>query len=373
MRIAFIGQKGIPTIYGGIERHVEELAVNLVSRGHDVTVYTRSYYTPATKRSFRGVKLVSLPSLRTKHLDAITHTFFATLHAVRHQNDIIHYHGVGPSLLSFLPKLLGAKAKVVATFHSIDRKHKKWGALARYFLWLGEWAIVSFPDQTISVSKTIREYCLTAHKKQTFYIPNGVSQNIARDQKASMIRRQFGLMADQYILAVSRLIPHKGLHYLIEAYKRLETNKNLVIVGDAFYTDEYVKKLRELAGKDRRIIFTGFQKGKMLAELFSNAYLFVLPSEAEGLPIALLEAASFGRCVLASNIPENIEVVRANGQVLGYTFRNKDTTDLTRKLRRLIERPELIKHRGALARKVIDQEFNWQTIARDIERLYAIA
>jgi len=373
MRIAFIGQKGIPTIYGGVERHVEELAVNLAHRGHDVTVYTRSYYTPTTKHSFRGVKLVSLWSLKTKHLDAISHTLFATLHAIRHRYDIIHYHGVGPSLLSFLPKALGAKSKVIATFHSVDRKHKKWGPIARYFLWLGEWAIVSFPDQTISVSRTIQEYCLLVHKKQTIYIPNGVSQNLPRNQKPSMIRRTFGLMADQYILAVSRLIPHKGIHTLIEAFKNLETKKNLVIVGDAFYTDSYVKKLQTLAGSDQRIIFTGFQKGKMLAELFSNAYLFVLPSEAEGLPIALLEAASFGRCVLASNIPENIEVVRANGQVLGYTFRNKDTADLSRKLRQLIERPDMIKHRGALARKVINHEFNWQTIARDVEQLYGIA
>lgn len=371
MRIAFIGQKGIPTLYGGVERHVEELAVRLVARGHDVTVYTREYYTPRLKKMFKGVKLLSLPSIRTKHLDAISHTLLATLHATTHRFDIIHYHGVGPSLLSFLPKLLGSRAKIVSTFHSIDRKHKKWGIVARYFLWLGEWASLSFPDQTISVSRTIQTYCRTAFKKNTIYIPNGVSQQPTPTKQGRLIRRRFGLMADQYILAVSRLIPHKGLHYLIEAYKRLSTAKNLVIVGDAFYTDDYVRKLKRLADNDPRIIFTGFQKGKVLAELFSNAYLFVLPSEAEGLPIALLEAASFGTCVLASNIPENIEVVRAGGEVIGYTFKNKDTGDLTRKLRTLLAQPGRIKERGALAQKIVDEHFNWQTIAQNVEQLYA--
>ncbi|MFH1171952.1 MAG: glycosyltransferase family 4 protein [bacterium] len=371
MRIAFIGQKGIPAIYGGVERHVEELAIRLVCRGHHVTVYTRPYYTPATRRSYRGVQLISIPSLKSKHFDAITHTFLSTLDAIRKKYDVIHFHGVGPSLISFLPKLLGSRAKVVATFHSVDRKHKKWGPIARYFLWLGEWAIVSFPDETISVSQTIRRYCQHVFKKRTVYIPNGVSENLSGDHSTSMIRRRFGLMTDQYILAVSRLIPHKGIHYLIEAYKNLETKKNLVIVGDAFYTDDYVRQLRKLAGNDPRIIFTGFQKGRMLAELFANAYLFVLPSEAEGLPISLLEAASFGTCALASNIPENIEVIRANGQVLGYTFRNKDTVDLTKKLRELMRQPKQLKQRGALAQKVVERAFNWHTIARDIETLYA--
>jgi glycosyltransferase involved in cell wall biosynthesis len=373
MKIAFIGQKGIPALYGGVERHVEELSVHLVRRGHDVTVYTRPYFTHPSRKSFRGVKLVSLPSLHTKHFDAITHTLLSTMHAIRNGFDIIHFHGVGPSLLSFLPKLFGSKAKVIATFHSIDRKHKKWGAFARYFLWLGEWASVSFPDQTISVSRTIREYCRLCFHKETVYIPNGVTESLPRNQRASLIRQRFGLMTDQYILAVSRLIPHKGIHYLIEAFRKLDTKKNLVIVGDACYTDDYVRKLKELAGNDPRIIFTGFQKGKMLAELLSNAYLFVLPSEAEGLPIALLEAASFGRCVLASNIPENIEVVRANGQVIGYTFRNKDTKDLTTKLRALMKTPRTIRHRGALARKVVNDAFNWRSITRDIETLYAAA
>ncbi len=361
----------IPALYGGVERHVEELAVCLVRRGHDVTVYTRGYYTPRQRTTFLGVTLVSLPSLRTKHLDAISHTFIATLHAIRHRYDIIHYHGVGPALLSFLPRFLGSKAKVVVTFHSVDRKHKKWGAVARYFLFLGEWAAVSFPHQTISVSKTIQSYCRFVHKKETFYIPNGVSRNLPHTRTNGMIRQRYGLMSERYILAVSRLIPHKGIHYLIEAYKKLKTDKNLVIVGDSVYTDDYVRQLKDLAGSDKRIIFTGFQKGRMLAELFSNAYLFVLPSEAEGLPISLLEAASFGRCVLASNIPENVEVIRSQGQVIGYTFRNKDSADLAKKLRVLMTQPELIKQRGALARRVVGRTFNWQSIAREIEQVYA--
>lgn len=372
MRIAMIGQKGIPATFGGVERHVEELSVALVRRGHDVLVYTRPHYTPRRRRTHLGVQLVSLPSLATKHGDAISHTLLATLHAVRQKTDIIHYHGVGPALLSFLPRVLRSSAKVVVTFHSIDRLHRKWGWFAQLMLRLGERAAVTFPHQTIVVSRTLRQYCRDAYGRTTTYIPNGVSRAFARAQKPVAIRRRYGLMADQYILAVSRLIPHKGIHHLIRAYKRLPTKKNLVIVGDAYYTDAYVKELRALAGNDPRILFTGFQKGRVLAELFSNAYLFVLPSESEGLPTALLEAASFGRCVLASNIPENLEIIRSNGSVVGYTFRSKDTEDLTRKLRELLSNPEATKRIGAAAKTVVQQAYDWRVIARSVEQLYTV-
>ncbi len=371
MKIAMIGQKGVPGIFGGVERHVEQLSLILTERGHDVTVYTRPYYTPAKRTRFHKVRLVSLPSLRTKHFDAISHTFLATLHAVRQDSDIIHYHGVGPALLAFLPRLFRHRAKVIVTFHCIDRKHQKWGSIARFFLWLGERAAVFFPHETIVVSKTLRAYCRQNFRRNVTYIPNGVPLESTRTLNADAIRKKFGLIANQYILAVSRLIPHKGIHHLIKAYQQLATEKPLVIVGDSFYTDAYVKDLKKLAGSDPRIIFTGFQKGKTLKELFSNAYLFVLPSESEGLPITLLEAASFGKCVLASNIPENIEVIRSGKQVIGYTFKNRDTDDLRRMLEQLMHHQKTIQSKGQLAKTVVRKRFNWIAIVLDVERVYS--
>ncbi len=371
MKIAMIGQKGIPAKFGGIERHVEELSLQLVKRGHDVTVYSRPYYTRKSLKTYRGIHLISLPTVLMKHFDAITHTFLSSLHALTQKFDIIHYHGVGPSLLSFIPRIFNRRVKVVATFHCIDRHHKKWGWFARYMLWLGEWASLTFPHETIAVSQSIKKYCFRIFGKKAIYIPNGISREFLKKSKADLIKSKFGLIADQYILAVSRLIPHKGIHYLIEAYRSLKTDKKLVIAGGSFYTDDYVKKLKEQAGGDPRIIFTGFQKGKILSELYSNAYLFVLPSEAEGLPIALLEAAGFGKCALASNIPENMEVIRANKETIGYAFKNKDVSDLNKKLAELIKKPAQTRKTGKNARQTVLKEFNWRKIASQTEQLYA--
>ncbi|MDD5567291.1 MAG: glycosyltransferase family 4 protein [Patescibacteria group bacterium] len=367
-----IGQKGIPALYGGVERHVEELAVRLAKRGHKVAVYTRPNYTSSRKKNYRGVSLVSLPSLPTKHFDAISHTFFATVHAMFQDYDIIHYHSGGPSLLSILPRIFRPSVKVIGTFHSIERRHQKWGWFARLVLRLGEWACVTFPHQTIAISRPLQKYCFKTYGKKTIYIPNGISGEFTRSKKARVITKQFGLMTDQYILTVARLIPPKGIHYLIEAYRRLNTRKRLVIAGDSAHTDGYVKKLKELAAGDPRIVFTGFQSGKTLAELYSNAYLFVLPSEIEGLPLALLEAAGFGRCSLASNIPENLEVLRVNKEVIGYVFKNKNVKDLQIKLTELLKRPEEMKKIGKHARQVVLQHFNWHTIARQTEKLYSL-
>lgn len=373
MNIAMIGQKGVPGIFGGIERHVEQLSLILTKRGHNVTVYTRPYYTSATKARLQKIRLISLPSLRTKHFDAISHTFLATLHALRQDYDVIHYHGVGPALLSFLPRLFRHQAKVIVTFHCIDRKHQKWGSIARFFLWLGERAAVFYPHETIVVSKTLRAYCRKNFRKNVTYIPNGVPLESAPTLNADAIEKKFGLIANQYILAVSRLIPHKGIHHLIKAYQQLATEKPLVIVGDSFYTDSYVKELKKLAGNNPRIIFTGFQKGKILAELFSNALLFVLPSESEGLPIALLEAASFGKCILASNIPENVEIIKSGNHVIGYTFKNRDTEDLRRMLEQLMRHPKTMQSKGRLAQTVVRKHFQWSSIALDVERVYCSA
>lgn len=370
MTIAMIGQKGIPATFGGIERHVEELSARLTMAGHLVIAYTRPYYTAPKLTAHRGIRLISLPSLRTKHFDAISHTFLATLHAVRQPVDVIHYHGVGPALLSWLPKLLRSKAKVVVTFHCIDRKHKKWGLVARSFLRLGEWAAVTWPDTTIAVSRTIQQYCLTVYGRRTVYIPNGVNPMPHPQRTERAMLRRFGLRPKQYVLSVARLIPHKGVHYLIQAFTSLRTNVKLVIVGDGFYTDAYVRRLRVLAKNDQRIVFTGWRHGPALAAMFRHARLFVLPSETEGLPITLLEAGSFGLPLLASDIPENLEIIKAQAEPIGYTFKTADVADLRRQISAILRRSTMAKAMGQRARRVIEREFHWGLVVRQTERLY---
>lgn len=371
MRIAIIGQKGIPALFGGIERHVEELSVRLAAHGHDVTVYTRPYFTSPYRKRYMGVNLVSLPSFRTKHLDAISHTFIATLHAITHRYDIIHYHGVGPSLVSFLPRLLGSRAKVITTFHCIDRYHQKWGFLARIILAIGEWSAVHVAHKTIVVSKTLQAYARKVYGRQTHYIPNGVER--PRTMLGKQYLATFGLRQNGYILAVARLIPHKGIHHLIRAYKQIPTNKKLVIVGGSFHTDAYERMLRASAEGDPRIVFTGFQSGPVLRALYSNAYLFVQPSEAEGLPIVLLEAASFGKGILASNIPEHQEVFDSTSGVMGFSFKNKNVGDLRKQLSMLMMHPALLRKAGDHARNVVLKHYNWTSVAREVEALYASA
>jgi glycosyltransferase involved in cell wall biosynthesis len=370
MKIAMIGQKGIPAIYGGIERHVEELSVRLVGLGHQVVVYTRPYFTAKQLETYRGVSLVSLRSIKTKHLDAISHTFFATLHAVRSNVDVIHYHGVGPSLLSFLPKLLGSKAKVVSTFHCVDRKHQKWGLFARLLLRAGEYASAHYPDQTIVVSKTLQHYVAAEFGTSSVYIPNGIEPQPLRATRASGALERFALQPRQYIISVSRLIPHKGIHYLISAFRSMKTEKKLVIVGDGFFTDEYVQYLHELAAGDPRIIFTGFQTGQELRELFTNAAVYVLPSEAEGLPIALLEAASYSVPLVASDIPENIEVLTATPRSLGLSFRTGDVDDLRRVLQQALRRPSAMKTMAKHARNIVNSKYNWDDVSKNTEAVY---
>lgn len=372
MKIAFIGSKGIPAKFGGIERHVEELSTKLAGLGHEVFVYCRKYYTNYDKQTYRGVNLIYLPSIRTKNLDAISHTFLATLDALRRDYDVIHYHGVGPSTLSFIPRLLKRKAKIVATFHCQDKFHQKWGKIARTYLSFGEYAACKFPHQTITVSKTIKQYCKNAFNKEVEYIPNGVAiSNVQGDEEI----KKFGLEKGKYIMTCARLVRHKGIHYLIKAFNLLKSQNyksakvrdlKLVIVGDSAYTDDYVQYLKKLASSNKDIIFTGLQFGKTLAQLFQNAYIYVHPSEAEGLPITVLEAMAYKKTVLVSNIPENIEAFAGHG----YMFVNKDINDLKYKIELLLQNPELVKKTGEKAHNYVLLNYNWNKIVGATLNLY---
>ncbi len=365
MKIAMIGQKGVPISQGGgVEKHVQELAVRLAEM-NTVIAYTRPQYTPTSYRYYFKVKLVSLPSIATKHLDTITHTFLAIVHAtLKEKVDIVHIHSVGPALLTWLPRLLRPKTQVIVTFHSMDRQHQKWGKFARFMLWLGEWIAMKFAQEVITVSKALQSYTFEMYGRLTTYIPNGIAEmNIV---PAKMITNQFGLTPNNYILAVNRLVRHKGVHHLIKAYQQLNTDKKLVIAGGSVFTDHYVQELHALANGNPNIIFTGNQTGTILAELFSNSYCYVLPSESEGLSIALLEAAAYGKTVIAADIPANAEIVMH----CGMSFKCNDIQDLKAKLEQALINSAVVAQTGTLGQKYVLAHYHWDDIAKRTNRLY---
>lgn len=372
MKIAMIGQKGIPAIFGGVERHVHELSVRLVKRGHEVTVYSRPWYSPEPVDYFDGVKIKKIKSIRTKHLDTITHVLLATLHATRQNYDVIHYHGVGPALLSWLPRILSPKTKVVSTFHSIDRKHDKWGFFAKLILIAGEWATCKFAHETIVVSRTIEQYVRDVYNTEAVYIPNGVP--IYSKTAKSDVLKQWDLKSKSYILILTRLIPHKGVHYAIAAYKKLLRlnpeligDKKLVIVGDGYYTDEYVAYLKSIALGDQRIVFTRFQTGENLHQLFSHATLMIHPSNNEGLPINVLEAMSYGLPVLVSDITEHRELVPQ----LDYNFAHGNTENLMKQLGKLLKKSTAtLSKQGQKNKQLIAESFEWEGVVNETEILY---
>ena len=348
---------------GGIEKHVEELSTRLADLGHEVFVYTRPHYSNSGLKKYRKVNLISLSGVYTKHLDTITHVFRACLDVARRDADIIHFHSIGPSSLVWLVRLLKPGAPIVATFHSKCYLHKKWNFFARAYLRLSEFLICLLPDVTITVSKSLTEYAKNKYSVITKYLPNGVG--LPKILAAKEIKK-WGLKKGDYIVAVSRLVRHKGISYLIEAYKNLKTDKKLVIVGDGVFTDDYVKELKAMAAGNKNIIFTGAQSGCVLAELFSNAYLFVQPSESEGLSIALLEAMSYKRAVLVSDIPENLEAI---GDA-GFSFKNKSVASLKNKLNYVLKNKRLAENKAAAGHKRVKEFYNWDNIVREVVKVY---
>ncbi len=369
MKVAMIGQKGIPASWGGVEQHVEKLAVELTTFGLQVFAYGRAYYAdPVAAQAFAAhhprLYPITLPTVRSKHFDTIVHTFLATVHAMLSGVDVFHYHGVGPSLLSWIPRVFQPQARVLVTFHSIDRLHQKWGWFARLMLTLSEWTATHFPHQTIVVSKDLQQYVKARYKCDATYIPNGVLP--ATILPADQITKQFGLTTGSYALFVSRLIPHKRAHDVIAAFKTIQTDKQLVIVGDASHTESYVAELKALAADDSRIIFTGFQTGSVLQELFSNAAVFVQPSESEGLSVAVLEAGSYGLGVIVSDIAANTEIVGESG----VTFPVGDITALAQALQTALADQVAMTALGAELQQHVIEHYNWQTIATAVNVAY---
>jgi len=358
MRIAMIGQKGIPATYGGVEKHVDEIARRLAARGHDVTVYCRYHYTPA-HAEVPGVRLRRRPSIRTKHLDAASHVAWCTLEAMASRFQIVHYHALGPSLFSAFPRLLGSRTAV--TVHGLDWQREKWGRVAAWALRQCEGPSVRFPNRTIVVSRTLRDYFSSHHGRETTFIPNGTHLPSPR---AAQKMLAYGLVPGRYVLFVGRLVPEKGAHFLCQAFQGVASDMKLALAGGLSFSEEYVRELRRF--ESDRIRLLDYVYGDALEELWSNAYLVVLPSTMEGLSIALLEALSYGRCVLISDIPENLEVASE----VAVPFRSRDVGDLRDKLEMLIRNPDRVREFESRARAHIQRHYSWDTVVEQTEAVY---
>lgn len=310
MRIAMIGQRGIPATFGGVEHHVEELGSRLAKRGHEVTVYSRANYASERHARYRGMRPRYLPTVSSKHLDAIVHSTLSTVDAMLARADIVHYHAVGPGLPAVLPRYL-SRARVVLTVHGLDAERAKWSRSAQRVLRTAQWMSAHVPDATIVVSHDLADHFRRRYDRTTWYVPNGVADPVRRPPAA--IRRRFGLRGRDYVLFVGRLVPEKAPDVLLRAFSAIEGDTKLVLAGGSSFTDDYVRDLRSQAASDPRVILPGYVYGDLLEELYTNAAVFVLPSLLEGLPLTLLEAASYRIPVVASDIPPHVEIIGSDG------------------------------------------------------------
>jgi glycosyltransferase involved in cell wall biosynthesis len=358
LRVAFIGGRGVVSKYSGIETYYEEIGKRLAGMGHPVTVYCRNYFTPPGKEH-NGMQVVRLPTIRSKHLETLVHTFLSTLHVLAQPCDIVHYHALGPALFSFIPRLAGKKT--VVTVQGLDWQRKKWGCIASAVLRLGERAAVSLPTHTMVVSQALQKHYVDVHGAETSYVPNG---GLLRERRLPDKIFDWGLEPGRYILFLGRFSPEKGCHLLLEAYEKLNTDVKLVLAGASSYCDDYSRRLRTHANE--RIKMLDWVSGEALDELLTNAMVFVLPSDLEGLSLALLDAMGAGLCVLSSDVAENREAVAE----AGFTFRRGDVADLADRLRFLIANPAVREAAGQAAKRRIRGHYQWPQIAAEIEKVY---
>lgn len=369
LNIAMLGHKRIPSREGGIEIVVEELATRMVTLGHKVTCYNRSGHHVSGKdfdggkrKAYKGVRLKSVLTLDKKGLAAMTASVSGAICAAFGKYDVVHFHAEGPCAMLWLPKLFGKRC--VATVHGLDHQRAKWGKLASTYIMMGEKCAVKFADEIIVLSKGVQDYFKETYGRETKFIPNGVNRPVIR--KPELIKEKFGLEKDDYILFLGRLVPEKGIAYLIEAFKKVNTDKKLVIAGGSSDTDEFASQLKEMAKDDDRIIFTGFVQGQLLDELYSNAYIYSLPSDLEGMPLSLLEAMSYGNCCLVSDIDECASVVEDKAIV----FKKSDVADLQSKLQKACDDVKQVQKYKDEAADYICQKYNWDDVVKRTLELY---
>lgn len=367
LNIAMFGHKRIPSREGGIEVVVAELSTRMAAMGHNVTCLNRSGHHVSGQEfdeeqlsEYNGVRLKKVWTLDKKGLAAMSSSVSAAFKTAFGKYDVVHIHAEGPAFMCWLPKLFGKR--VIVTIHGLDWARAKWGKFASWYIKKGERNAAKHADEIIVLSKGVQDYFLNTYKRKTVFIPNGVSR--PESMKSDEIERRWGLTKDDYVLFLGRLVPEKGIHYLLEAWKGIFTNKKLVIVGGSSDTSDYTTRLRKLAGDN--VIFTGFQQGRVLDELYSNANVYVLPSDLEGMPLTLLEAMSYGNCCLVSSIEECTQVIGDHGVV----FEKGNVEDLRKKMQELLDKPEMVKIFKDTAADYICSEYSWDDVTARTLELY---
>ena len=303
-----------------------------------------------------------VPTIDKKGLAAMSASFFAAVAAAFGKYDVVHFHAEGPCAMLWLPKLFGKRC--IATVHGLDHQRAKWGKLASTYIMLGEKCAVKFADEIMVLSEGVQNYFKETYGRDTKFIPNGVNRPVIR--KAELIDKKFGLKKDDYILFLGRLVPEKGITYLIESFKNVKTDKKLVIAGGSSDTDEFANQLKEMAKDDDRIIFTGFVQGQLLDELYSNAYIYSLPSDLEGMPLSLLDAMSYGNCCLVSDIDECASVVEDKAII----FKKSNVADLQSKLQEACEDAQQVQKYKDEAAGYICGKYNWDDVVERTLELY---
>lgn len=362
MKIAILGTRGIPANYSGFETSVEETAWRLVERGHEVYVYCRTNNVKTDSQIYRGVNLITLPSIDSKHFDTPFHTTLSVFHLLtsKIRPDIVQMYGVGNSLWLLPLKLTGKP--IIAVVDGLDWMRQKWGRFASTFLRVSEHFALWWADEYVVDSQAVIKYYLSHYERTPLYIPYGA--NVPENILPYNLVQQYGLRPEEYILFVGRLVPEKGVHHLVTAFEKVNTDKKLVIVGDNIHDKDYVDRLKST--RDSRILFLGFVYGEAYQQLNSHAYLYVQPSELEGTSPALLGAMGLGNCVLVSDIPENRETI---GDA-GITFKKNDANDLALKLQALVESPAEVKEYKLRAVNRVLTHYSWDVITDEYERLF---
>ena len=369
LTVAMFGQKRL-TREGGVEIVVKELCTRMAQRGYQITCYNRSghhvsgaEFDSNEKTEYPGIRQKSVLTIEKKGLAAVSSSFFAALYSALGKYDVVHIHAEGPAFFSWIPKLFGKR--VVVTIHGLDWSREKWkSGFGSKFIRQGEKNAVKYADEIIVLSKGVQDYFKDTYGRETHFIPNGV--NRPEIKEAKLITEKFGLTKDSYILFLGRLVPEKGIRYLVEAFKNVKTDKKLVIAGGSSDTESFMKELKELAKGEDRILFTGFVQGEMLEELYSNAYIYTLPSDLEGMPLSLLEAMSYGNCCLVSDIPECAEVVEDKALI----FQKSNVEDLQEKLQDACDHPEMVMEMKKQAADFICEKYNWDEVVKETMKLY---
>lgn len=370
LNIAMLGHKRIPSREGGVEIVVEQLSTRMAAQNHQVTCFNRkgkhvagAEFETQQRRKYNGVTIRPVLTIDKKGLAAMTSSFFGAARAAVGRYDVVHFHAEGPCAMLWLPKLFGKRC--VATVHGLDWQRDKWkGGFGAKYIKFGERVAVELADEIIVLSRQMQTYFDHTYGRHTTFISNGVTR--PEKVEAQIIREQFGLQKDGYILYLGRIVPEKGLENLIKAYKAVDTEKKLVIAGSASDTQEFLQQLKKSAAEDQRILFTGFVQGQVLEELYSNAYVYVLPSLLEGMPLSLLEAMSYGNCCLTSDIPECTEVVEDKAVI----FERNNVRDLIQKLQMLCDNRDLVEQYKQEAADFVCGKYSWEDTAQRTIDLY---